>query len=238
MDDGLRAALALANKLRQNKLLDGFTARDVRRNQWRSLTTDESVEAAIGWLEDEGWLRATQVSSTGPGRRTNRYFVNPKIRRTTKGCTTNTAENSNSSVLAVACLGSSGNLEEYGEWQIGLSGRRQFSGKPLSPNIQLGRMPHAQQRKALTPHCQYSRNRPPRFVTMAIVGRRRVSLPSGASASRMPGCSRFWAARYGLRAAQARYASLRGPRNRSARSRPGQVRRFLARRNKGHRHQR
>jgi hypothetical protein len=115
MDDGLRAALALANKVRQNKLPDGFTARDVRRNQWRSLTTDESVEAAIAWLEDEGWLRATQAGSTGPGRRTNRYFVNPKIQRMAKGCTANTAENSNSSVLAVPCPDIYGNLEEDGE---------------------------------------------------------------------------------------------------------------------------
>ncbi len=79
-DDGLRAAQALADKLRQGKLTDGFTARDVRRNQWRSLTTDEAVQAALDWLEDEGWLRADEVGGTGPGtgRRTYRYFINPK----------------------------------------------------------------------------------------------------------------------------------------------------------------
>jgi hypothetical protein len=82
MDDGLRAALALADKVRQGKLPDGFTARDVRRNQWRSLTTEEAVQAALDWLEDEGWLRAGQVGGTGPGtgRRTCRYFINPRIR--------------------------------------------------------------------------------------------------------------------------------------------------------------
>lgn len=80
-DDGLRAAQALAEKLRQGKLADGFTARDVRRNQWRSLTTDEAVQAALDWLEDEGWLRAEVVGGTGPGsgRRTWRYVVNPSI---------------------------------------------------------------------------------------------------------------------------------------------------------------
>ena len=79
-DDGLRAAQALADKLRQGKLADGFTARDVRRNQWRSLTTDEAVQAALDWLEDEGWLRAEEVGGTGPGtgRRTYRYVINPK----------------------------------------------------------------------------------------------------------------------------------------------------------------
>lgn len=82
-DDGLRAAQALADKVRQGKLQDGFTARDVRRNQWRGLTTDEAVQAALDWLEDEGWLRADEVGGAGPGsgRRTWRYFINPKARK-------------------------------------------------------------------------------------------------------------------------------------------------------------
>lgn len=85
-DDGLRAAQALADKLRQAKLQDGFTARDVRRNQWRSLTTDEAVQAALDWLEDEGWLRAEEVGGAGPGtgRRTWRYSINPKVVKTGK----------------------------------------------------------------------------------------------------------------------------------------------------------
>jgi hypothetical protein len=79
-DDGLRAAQALADKVRQGKLPDGFTARHVRRSQWRYLTRDEAIQAALDWLEDESWLRADQVGGTGPGtgRRTWRYFINPK----------------------------------------------------------------------------------------------------------------------------------------------------------------
>jgi hypothetical protein len=85
-DDGLRAAQALADKLRQGKLQDGFTARDVRRNQWRSLTTDEAVQAALDWLEDEGWLRGEEVGGAGPGtgRRTRRYSINPKAAKVGK----------------------------------------------------------------------------------------------------------------------------------------------------------
>lgn len=85
-DDGLRAAQALADKVRQGKLIDGFTARDVRRNQWRNLTSDEAVQAALDWLEDEGWLRADEVGGTGPGtgRRTWRYFINPKTAKAAK----------------------------------------------------------------------------------------------------------------------------------------------------------
>lgn len=80
VDDGLRAAKALAVKVRQGKLQDGFTARDIRRNQWRGLTTDEAVQAALDWLEDEDWLRTVEVGGTGPGtgRRTWRYSINPK----------------------------------------------------------------------------------------------------------------------------------------------------------------
>ncbi len=82
MDDGLRAAQALADKVRKGKLVDGFTARDVRRNQWRSLKSDEAVQAALDWLEDEDWLRGGSSGGTGPGsgRRTVRYSINPAIK--------------------------------------------------------------------------------------------------------------------------------------------------------------
>jgi len=85
-DDGLRAAQALADKVRQGKLTDGFTARDVRRNQWRNLTSDEAVQAALDWLEDEDWLRADEVGGAGPGtgRRTWRYFINPQTTKAAK----------------------------------------------------------------------------------------------------------------------------------------------------------
>lgn len=80
-DDGLRAAQALAAKLERGALADGFTLRDVRRHQWRHLTADESIQAALDWLEDEDWLRSEAVGGTGPGsgRRTMRYRINPAL---------------------------------------------------------------------------------------------------------------------------------------------------------------
>ena len=80
-DDGLRAAQALAAKLKHGALEDGFTLRDVRRNQWRSLTKDDAIQAALDWLEDEDWLRSEITGGTGPGsgRRTLRYLINPAI---------------------------------------------------------------------------------------------------------------------------------------------------------------
>ena len=82
-DEGLRSTQALLNKIQQGKLMDTFTAREVRRNQWRHLTTDEAVKAAIDWLEDEGWLQGYKVGGTGPGsgQPTLLYLINPKIVR-------------------------------------------------------------------------------------------------------------------------------------------------------------
>ena len=88
-DDGLRAAQALADKLERGALEDSFTLRDVRRNQWRNLTSDNAIEAALDWLEDEDWLQSESSGGTGPGsgRRTVRYRINPAIRGKRKGDT-------------------------------------------------------------------------------------------------------------------------------------------------------
>jgi hypothetical protein len=84
-DDGLRSAQALAGKLTRGALQDGFTLRDVRRNQWRSLTADEAIQAALDWLEDEDWLRSESTGGPGTGRRTVRYRINPLIKPKPKG---------------------------------------------------------------------------------------------------------------------------------------------------------
>ena len=80
IDDGLRAAQALADKVRQGKLSDNFTARDVRRNQWRYLTTDDAVQSALDWLEDESWLRSIEAGTgVRGGRPTMAYRINPAV---------------------------------------------------------------------------------------------------------------------------------------------------------------
>jgi hypothetical protein len=83
VDDGFRAAQTLAGKLEKGCLPDGFTLRDVRRHQWRGLTDDVMIQAAIDWLEDEYWLRPFATGGVGPGsgRRTTRYRIHPGLPR-------------------------------------------------------------------------------------------------------------------------------------------------------------
>jgi hypothetical protein len=81
-DKGLLAAQHLADKIKQGKLKDGFTARDVQRNRWSHLKTPEDVQAALIWLEDDKWLRSCQVNSGEQGGRpTQTYQINPKVNR-------------------------------------------------------------------------------------------------------------------------------------------------------------
>jgi hypothetical protein len=65
--------------------VDGFTARDVRRNRWQYLSGSEAVRAALDWLEDEGWLRAEKAGTCAQsGRPTRSYRINPKVQKSGK----------------------------------------------------------------------------------------------------------------------------------------------------------
>ena len=78
-DSGLRSAQALARKLERGELKNGFTAREVRRHQWTSLKTEKSVETAIEWLEDAGWVRRELPTHGQAGRPTTRYEIHPDL---------------------------------------------------------------------------------------------------------------------------------------------------------------
>jgi hypothetical protein len=112
-DEGLRAAQALAMRVERAALPDGFTARDVRRNGWRYLSSDVAVRAALDWLEDEGWLRsiATATETIG-GRPTLRYRINPKIAKGAGRPTAKTDETLVSAVMAVPRPSVSEDLKE------------------------------------------------------------------------------------------------------------------------------
>ena len=65
-------------KIKECNNKDGFTIRDIYRNQWHLLTSKEAVKAACYELAEAGWLREQQREI--PGRQpTKFYLINPKI---------------------------------------------------------------------------------------------------------------------------------------------------------------
>jgi hypothetical protein len=78
----LRAAVELANKIKQRKVgADGFFSwRDVYLKGWSGLDTSEAVKQATEVLQDAEWVRELPGAS-GPsgGRPSNRYNVNPRV---------------------------------------------------------------------------------------------------------------------------------------------------------------
>jgi hypothetical protein len=76
------SAKALARHIQRGALKDGFTIRNVYRNNWSLLSAVKEATEAVEVLVDLGWLRAAQdqhVTSTD-GRPTVRYYINPRLR--------------------------------------------------------------------------------------------------------------------------------------------------------------
>lgn len=76
----MQCAVAMANKIKANKLQDGFTRSDVQVKEWANLRTAEEVNTALTVLLDGYWLTATEDRNTG-GRPTVRHTINPKVKR-------------------------------------------------------------------------------------------------------------------------------------------------------------
>lgn len=73
---GQRAALELSKKIKDKKLQDGFSVRDIYRNGWYLLSDRKAVESACSELEDAGWLKS-EISKEGKTRKA--FYINPKI---------------------------------------------------------------------------------------------------------------------------------------------------------------
>ena len=59
----------------------GFTARSLKRKNWKGLTDDNAVQTALDVLIEYDWLDYKQVKSTEQGGRpTERYWINPKLK--------------------------------------------------------------------------------------------------------------------------------------------------------------
>lgn len=76
----MQSACALANKIKLNRLSDGFTRTDVLTKEWAGLRTAEELHAALSVLRDRNWIRSTENRQTG-GRPTERFYINPNIKK-------------------------------------------------------------------------------------------------------------------------------------------------------------
>ncbi len=74
---GATHARALLAKIRTGAIADGFSARDVYRNQW-SLLDREGVEAAVEMLCDLDHLRRVEIVPAAGGRPSAVFNINPK----------------------------------------------------------------------------------------------------------------------------------------------------------------
>ena len=72
-----RAAGNLTMKIKQGKLDDGFTARDVQRKGWSILTEKEVVNFALIELAEAGWLKSKKQAPPQGGK-TNCTFISIK----------------------------------------------------------------------------------------------------------------------------------------------------------------
>ena len=64
-----------------NWVSHGFTARSLKRKNWKGLTDDNAVQTALDVLIEYDWLGYEMVDSTGQGGRpTERYYINPNLK--------------------------------------------------------------------------------------------------------------------------------------------------------------
>ncbi len=75
----INAAELLARRIREGKLNDGFTVRDVTRKGWTGLKANQEAESAIALLEEHSWLVAAE-SENATGRPTTKFYANPRVR--------------------------------------------------------------------------------------------------------------------------------------------------------------
>lgn len=76
----MTAASLLSEKLLQSKLEDGFSVRDVYRQNWSILNNKTTAQAACNELVDAGWLREKIIEAGFGQRRTVTYLINRKIK--------------------------------------------------------------------------------------------------------------------------------------------------------------
>lgn len=80
-DINQQATALLAEKIKQGKLQDEFTVRDIQRKNWHLLNTKELAQASCNELIDAGWLKVRQQEKDGVGRPALPiHRINPKVK--------------------------------------------------------------------------------------------------------------------------------------------------------------
>lgn len=96
-DDGLRAsttigcrsAQTLGKPIKEGRLKDPFTARNIKQKSWghplktddhRGLVPRPQIAAALEWLEQSGWIKSEKVTpGEEGGRPKTQYRINPRF---------------------------------------------------------------------------------------------------------------------------------------------------------------
>jgi hypothetical protein len=80
-----RAARELARHIQANDVAEIFTPRSIYLKGWTGLDTPERVRGALTLLEDAGWVRRMETtSSPSGGRPSENWLINPKVVRDEK----------------------------------------------------------------------------------------------------------------------------------------------------------
>jgi hypothetical protein len=72
------AAIAIAKRLKNGSIRNGFSARDIHQKDWMDLTDHGHVSAALELLEELWWIRKDKIETNG--RPKHIYSINPRIK--------------------------------------------------------------------------------------------------------------------------------------------------------------
>jgi len=80
LDVSQQAGAILTEKIKKGKLKDGFTVRNVYRQNWHLLNSKELAQSACDELVDAGWLRPEEIKKVFGRPPLPIYHINPKVK--------------------------------------------------------------------------------------------------------------------------------------------------------------
>jgi hypothetical protein len=89
LSTGETAARLIGEKLKEQRLPNPFTVRDIQRKQWAGLQGKGDVLAGLELLEECNWVRAQSPAAGRIGRPSSRFWTNPRVWKRAsreKGC--------------------------------------------------------------------------------------------------------------------------------------------------------